>query len=708
MQTLTFVLLSKFRINLKISCFKFLHYAYSTVIKTKMKTKTLLFIIGSIIFPSLLFSQNDILNCGSIGAVKDIAISPKNEYISVTGQNYTHLFDSKKLNQIAILKDAIKPHTCLFYSDDVLIILGSKKTYKYNIQSADFKTLTEKVYQCGYVDPLNNKVYLIDNNALDIYKDFKIEKSFEVKEACKSIISTEKNLILGYQNGDINIHKKPNFSLIKTLQGHKTAVNTLSINDSDSVLVSGAARDYRKGIFGEAIVWNIETGNVLFRTNSNHKDVQSVHVNNDKVYISSLHNIKIYNLNGNWIKSIDSHSYSNPIFAIAKDKMIMGIADIGHTSNDLYEITLNSLLTERIFSHDSRQVWDLTFYKDHLIVTKDNEVSSLTSEGKIFTYPIFSHSKDIIYKSPAQIIGINLVNSKLSNDLLFLDLNKPTPFYIPISPSIKSKRFSSDFITYNGKTYALSNDNLQNISDNEILIDFNIPPANDSSLFEKINHNDFYNVRSPLRKFIFGTTELMFYEFDRSNFVLNIRNVINGQYLKQIPNVKRIFSQQGNTLNFLTNSDGLVNSLNLTSLDVTSSPIIANSSNIYLAEYNSTRRLIAVKYGQYGKNISIINMETNQNIPIRPKSKHVDCIEFSPNNKYLLTGNRYGEIEIWDIEDGKFIGLIFTGSLKNEYVVVSGQNYDGTINGKNNFLNGEISNSYKQKSGLLKSLLFDK
>ena len=150
----------------------------------------------------------------------------------------------------------------------------------------------------------------------------------------------------------------------------------------------------------------------------------------------------------------------------------------------------------------------------------------------------------------------------------------------------------------------------------------------------------------------------MFYEFDKSNFVLNIRNSVNGQYLKQIPNVKRVFSQQGNTLNFLTNSDGLLSSLNLTSLDVRSSPTIPNASNIYVAEYNSTKKLIAVKYGQYGKNISIINLETKQNISIRPKSKHVDCVEFSPNNKYLLTGNRYGEVEIWDIENGKFVGLI--------------------------------------------------
>ena len=666
--------------------------------------KIYLLCILAITLPTFSFSQSGIVNSGWIGSVKDIAISPTNKHISVVGEN-VHIFDSEKLNQVAILKDVVNPRKCLFYSDNILLILSDRGTFVYNVQSTELKPLSTEVYQCGYVDLKTNKIYLTDKYRLDIYKDLRISKSFEIKNICTSLIVTNNSIIVGCQDGEIKIFNKSDFSLKEILQGHKTAVTSLSMNKTENVLVSGAARDYQKGEFGEGITWNVAAKKILFRTNNAHRNVLSVYIDNDAVFISALQDILIYNMDGKYVKSIDTHGYSNPMFAVRNDKMIVGIADIGMTSEDLYEIPLNASLAERIFSHDSRQVWDLRFHEDKLVIIKDNEVSLLTSNGTASTYPIFSHGDNNIFKYPAQIIGISISKSELSENIFSLNLATPKEVFIPQPAEIREKRFSTDFITLNGETFAITNANLQNITRNELLIDFKIPPAKDSGLFNIINKDDFFNVRSPIRKFIVNNTELLFFEIDRENFVLNIRRASNGQYLKQISKVKRIFFQQGNTLNFL-NSEGAMCSLDLSTLKVTSGEIIPNADNLYLAKYNSDRNLIAVKYDQYGSNIAIVNLKTKVSTPIRCTSMHVDCFEFSPNNKYLLTGNRYGEIEIWDVEDGKYVGLIFTGSLKKDYVLVVNQNYDGTIDGVNNFLNKKSIKNYKQEKNLLKSLLF--
>jgi len=667
-------------------------------------TKILLVIV---LFSNVVFSQNINVNSGWIGAVKDIATSPRNKYISVTGEKHVHLFESVKLNQTIIVKAISHPKKSLFYKDDVLIVLSNQNTYKYSIENRVAEILTTKTYECGYVDYTNNMIYLANEKTLDIYQDLKLKKTLPLENNCKSIISTDEYLILGYQDGNIRVHKKSDFSIVKTLQGHKTGVNNLSISNSNNTLLSGASRDYRKAEFGESILWDIKTGNILFRTYDNHKEVKSVHLDEDKMFISSLREIRIYNLNGDLKKSIQTYPYTNPIFTIAKDKMIYGIADVGQTSNNLYEIKLDSNFTKRRLSHDSRQIWDLNFYDNNLVIIKDNEFSILSSNGQIITYPLFSHGKDIVYKDSGQIIGINIEESKLSDSLLFLTLNNPNPVYIPIPSDVISKRFSSDFISFNNDIYSLTNDNLLNISKNQTLLDFSIPSSNDSSLFSKINSDDFFNVRSPIRKFIQLNSELMFYEYDRRNFVLNIRSAKNGTYLKQVKDVKRILSQQENFLNILDNSTNSVSTLDLTNMVITSNNNIHNASNIYKVKYNSSRKLIAVKHGEYGNKISIINLNTSQNIPIRPKSRHIDCFAFSPNNKYLLTGNRYGEIEIWDTEKGEYVGLVFTGSLKNEYVVISDKNLGGTINGVSNFLNINTLNFNLQNKGFIKPLLFE-
>ncbi|PIE49070.1 MAG: hypothetical protein CSA39_04470 [Flavobacteriales bacterium] len=653
-----------------------------------MSTKTnILLFIGIILFSNTLFSQNENIYSGWIGPVKNIATSPNNHYISVVGENYIHLFDSDKLNQVAIIKNAKKPKNSLFYSDNTLIVIDKQKTYSYNIVRKRLTTLTNKVYNCGYVEYSNNQIYLVSDKNLDVYKDLKLVKSITLNEKYKSITSTNKYLILGSQNGNIRIYKKQDFSVVKTLVGHKTGVNALSVNDSNGKLLSGASRDYRKGEFGEAILWDIETGKILFRTNDNHKQVISVCLYANKMYVSSLRNINIYTLNGELRKNITTYPYTDPVFTISNNKIIYGIADIGHTSEYLHEIDLNSPnFIERIFSHDSRQIWDINFSNNHLIITKDNEVSVLKTDGQVLTYPIFSHSKDVIYKNPPQIIGIGLEKNKLADNLLFQDINTIKPTYIPISSDLKSKRFSADFITFKSNTYSLTNDGLQNLSKNDTLIDFEIPDSTNGSLFDLINEDDFFNVRSPIRKFVTNNSDLLFYEYDRLNFVLNIRNAKNGVYLKQIKNVKRILSQQENQLIYLKSSNDSIKSIDLKNISVQTTVKFPNALKLYKAKYSSNKELIAGKYGKYGNKIIIFNSKTDQITTINPKAKHVDCFAFTPNNRYLLTGNRYGEIEIWDVKNGGYIGIIFTGSLKNDYVIILDESYCGTDNGIKNFI----------------------
>ena len=482
-------------------------------------------------------------------------------------------------------------------------------------------------------------------------------------------------------------------------------MTSLSINNDKNILVSGSSRDYKIGTFGEGIIWNLNTGTIIFRTKKEHKEVKSVHIDSSKVYISSRRSILVYKLDSKKRDYIKSETGNDPIFAIHENKMITGSGDDTMSSNYIQEILLNKTQNKRLFSHNSRIIWDLSFYNSNLIISKNNEVSLLNSKGLVNTYPLFSGSKDIIFKTSGQVTGIHLNSSKLTDSLIILDLEKSSKIYKPLPKDIISKRFSADLMTFKNKTYIITNDKLQNITDNTVIIDFKIPESKNSNLFEKLNKEDFFNLRSPKRKFISSDSQFLFYEYDKKNAILNIRNALNGEYLKQILDVKTIFRQHENKLNYMTKSDGLLYILDLNSLKSKVNTASLKSKNLDLAKFNSSYTMLAIK-DEYLNTPVIINLDSASEITIRPRNT-IDTFAFSPNNRYLLTGNRYGEIEIWDVNDGSYVGVIFTGHLKDDYVILVGTNYDGTDYGIRYFLNLKNPENYTLKQNLFKSLLFN-
>jgi WD40 repeat protein len=177
-----------------------------------------------------------------------------------------------------------------------------------------------------------------------------------------------------------------------------------------------------------------------------------------------------------------------------------------------------------------------------------------------------------------------------------------------------------------------------------------------------INKDDFFNVYSPERKFIAGSTYL--YGYDARNLIINIRTITNGASSVQLKGYQIIKHSNQNEAYALSGAAKKIYQLGLESMQL--EKLINVSTEPYAIELSPDQKWICIKYGEYGNYIELHDLDINRVKKLTLSSKHVDCFTFSPKNKYVLTGNCFGEIEIWDVNTVTRKGILFTSISHND------------------------------------------
>ena len=669
-----------------------------------------IFMIKPIFFSALLFllsgfcsGQIRSVNSASVGTIKHLVTSPSYKYVAVTGEKYVHLFDTDRMYQVKIFRDVRKPVFSIFPSDSTLLISGAKKTYFYDINSCKLEVLANAPYYSGYFDEKSNRSFLVRDKALDIYHYDVKESTWPISGKGSALCVSNRYIFVGYDSGKLEVLDKQTKRLLYQSRIGQTPVSSIASDSTERIVVFGTYRDIYKGIWGEAMIWDFISDQVLFRTYETHKDVLSVAIKDSTAYIGSPWDITEYDFRGNTKSKFSMGGERDPIFTINRDKMILGVGDVASSSRFLREMRSDSLKQLRRFGHDARQVWDMAIANDQLILIKDGEFSIVSVKGKVNSQRVYSGSIGKILKYPYQIMGITTMDyQKL---LLAYDINRSDLRLIPDSADIIGKAILVEAINHQNTDYMIKRDYLMDISRREILLDFKDTIVDVVDLSKGISLANFIKVQKPHRKFIATDDRLLFYEFDRKKMVLNIRDGKSGKYLMQLKEVKKVFNQDATKLYYYSNLDSTLQYIDLENLATNHLLKIKNIAPVKYIKMNTKLNRLAIVEGSRGR---YYDLATGKSKLIISKGKtYIECFAFSPNHLYLLSGNRRGEVELWDTHTGQYKGVIFTASLKEDYVIVTPTAYDGTHDGLQYLIDLNEKKKLEYQPGLLKKMLFD-
>ena len=191
--------------------------------------------------------------------------------------------------------------------------------------------------------------------------------------------------------------------------------------------------------------------------------------------------------------------------------------------------------------------------------------------------------------------------------------------------------------------------------------------------------------------------------------VLNIRSNRDGSYLFQISHVEKILHIERNKLIIKGSING-VNSIGLIDIELRSV-----KSLFPISKYPQIDQVNAIKFSsdysklayRKGDNFRVLFLDVKKEISISPPSQYNDAFDFSPNDTKLLTGNRFGELEIWDLETGAFKGTLFFARDSEEYCILTDTQYDGSDKGVEILIQKNAKEVRSRGQNLLKSMLFN-
>jgi WD40 repeat protein len=177
-----------------------------------------------------------------------------------------------------------------------------------------FYLLNENNLLEKYLPLFNSKFknYVIKNSKLYNLKTLEGHRSF-IETAI--ITNDGKHIISGADNGDIKIWDFKSGKSLKTLKGHNDIVLSIDISKNNKFIVSGSLDDTIR-------IWNFKTGK-CFKVIKDNDGVSSVLIiNNDKFIISSswdITTIKIWNIETGEYRSLEGHKKNIDSIAISND-----------------------------------------------------------------------------------------------------------------------------------------------------------------------------------------------------------------------------------------------------------------------------------------------------------------------------------------------------------------------------------------------------
>lgn len=655
----------------------------------------------------VIFAQNSNLNSGWLGPSKHITNNSEGTKLAVIGQDFLHIFETSTFFQTHLFKQFKNLISCEFLNETELIVLTASGTYNIELTEETITKIFSESFNAIDTDPENQLIFLgNEEGMLSIYsvKSEKILllKTINTASKINSLTSSDHYLIIGHESGQISIYDKKKYTLANTLIGHQTAINSLALSPSGNILASTSRRQFSQSKTGEGIIWNLNKKEVIFRTEQNYNQIQDCFIDNQgRIFFGTSREIIVFDSSGYRKKSLEIRPFNDPIFTSIGNNLVYSITSTSRGSRDLYLVDFNKGRDQliRSFGPNSTQIWDISSTEDNILILKEEELSSIYSDGKSKTIP-FSEKQPLKFHDN-KAYGFN----NTSESVVTYNPKNDTLINISIPSNTHYRIFSSDIVTDNDSLLVLGNDALYNDSSDELLVDF----KDTQKKYRYASGVDRENAKSDqntIRMFIDPKT---FYELNQTKKVLNIRSNRDGSYLFQISHVEKILHIERNKLIIKGSING-VNSIGLIDIELRSV-----KSLFPISKYPQIDQVNAIKFSsdysklayRKGDNFRVLFLDVKKEISISPPSQYNDAFDFSPNDTKLLTGNRFGELEIWDLETGAFKGTLFFARDSEEYCILTDTQYDGSDKGVEILIQKNAKEVRSRGQNLLKSMLFN-
>ncbi|MBT1712415.1 hypothetical protein KK062_29505 [Fulvivirgaceae bacterium PWU5] len=208
-------------------------------------------------------------------------------------------------------------------------------------------------------------LYVLDAN------DYTIQKRFALPAGASVVsVAANKNVLLAStHDSTIHVLDIHTGTVQKTLKGASANLYSLDISQDNRTVVGAMPRNREKSLYGEAVFWNLETGNIIYRSHDDYTQVlRAKFTANDKhVIVGFSDGIMIYKPDG----SIDQHigHFVDPevVFDLLPDQNTIATieCDYGTGTDNIKSINIDTRTIENVVQETPSVLWGAEMSPDN-------------------------------------------------------------------------------------------------------------------------------------------------------------------------------------------------------------------------------------------------------------------------------------------------------------------------------------------------------
>ncbi|SHH66570.1 WD40-like Beta Propeller Repeat [Chryseolinea serpens] len=325
---------------------------------------------------------------------KDIAIASKEGIISIfrtpeeiaSGQC---LFEYPK--QVEKFYYQLPAKILLFANDEQNILVLSPKgnidlrdkrsgdlTGKINIPGERITALEfDRKRRYLLVGTEKGKIQLMDPDRYTVVKRFNVPG----KEII-SLAANDKTLLCGDQENNIHVIDMATGKITRVLKGHRSWAYSLDISMDGKYAVSGAPRNRERTLFGEALLWDLSNGQIIYRSQQQYLQVLRTKFTADdtRIVIGHLYGLAVHSTDGKLIKSIEPFEGHDIFFDFipGSNAFAASTADYGFDTRSIKIIHAETLSVGQTIASTAAPIWNMRMSPDgsRFIFNQDQALKS--------------------------------------------------------------------------------------------------------------------------------------------------------------------------------------------------------------------------------------------------------------------------------------------------------------------------------------------
>ena len=207
------------------------------------------------------------------------------------------------------------------------------------------------------------KIQLIDPDRYTLVKGFNVPG----KEII-SLAANDQTLLCSDQENNIHVIDIATGKITKVLKGHRSWAYSLDIAMDGKYAVSGAPRNRERSLYGEALLWDLSNGQIIFRSPEQYLQVLRTKFTADdtRIVIGELRGLAVHNTDGKLIKTsapLEGHDIFFD-FIPGTNSLAASTADYGFDTRAIKIVQAETLSVAQTIGSTAAPIWNMRMSPD--------------------------------------------------------------------------------------------------------------------------------------------------------------------------------------------------------------------------------------------------------------------------------------------------------------------------------------------------------